>query len=360
MSDKQSLIRGCMLGMAVGDAMGHMVDAKSWVEITQTYGPNGLLGYDLVNGYADVTSYTQIAAYTANALLLGATRTKLRQKKATPVMYIGTALREWARTQQFSTPERNYCWLTAVPQMKRRFCMDTGLLDALSRQSLGTMETPVYPSFKPSCLPEAVVIALLYREFGLDEAGRDLLAAQSAALTHGDEEGFLSCAVLAHAMGVILQGERDADVIMQQTVDAISMQFGNYPRLNRIWEALQYARTLADSDAVSAQTAMERLECRTAPQVLSGAMYACMTCHGDFDTAIITSVNHSGRSAAVGAITGAILGAAMGEEALPDFYLDCLEPVDALKEIADDMAAGCPSKDLYDDDWDRKYLNVGA
>ena len=56
MAARQSSYRGCLLGMAVGDAMGNTVDSRSWQEIQEDYGPNGLLGYDLVNGYADVTS----------------------------------------------------------------------------------------------------------------------------------------------------------------------------------------------------------------------------------------------------------------------------------------------------------------
>ena len=35
--------------------MGYTVDSLSIQEIRQSYGPNGLLGYDLVNGYADGT-----------------------------------------------------------------------------------------------------------------------------------------------------------------------------------------------------------------------------------------------------------------------------------------------------------------
>ena len=108
--------------------------------------------------------------------------------------------------------------------------------------------------------------------------------------------------------------------------------------------------------------AMEQLRCETAPEVLAGALYACITCHGDFDAAMITAVNHSGRSAAVGAVTGAILGARLGEGALPEFYLECLEPTQYLQELADDLVHGCPmdfGSNLFDDDWDRKYLHGG-
>ena len=39
--------RGCLLGLAIGDAMGYTVEDKSWDEIQTEYGPEGLLGFDL-------------------------------------------------------------------------------------------------------------------------------------------------------------------------------------------------------------------------------------------------------------------------------------------------------------------------
>ena len=41
MAELQSAHRGCLLGLAVGDAMGYAVDSKSWAEIQEDYGPNG-------------------------------------------------------------------------------------------------------------------------------------------------------------------------------------------------------------------------------------------------------------------------------------------------------------------------------
>ena len=92
-------------------------------------------------------------------------------------------------------------------------------------------------------------------------------------------------------------------------------------------------------------------------------MYACLVSGDDFDTAMITAVNHSGCSAAVGALTGAILGAKLGQDALPEFYLECLEPAAYLAELADDLAQGCPmdlGSAMFDDDWDRKYVHGGG
>ena len=364
MRGKISTFRGTLLGLAVGDAMGYTVDRKSLEEIRECYGPNGLLGYDLMNGYAEVSSYTQLAAFTANGMLLGLTRGKVQGKMAPLVRYIGLALREWSRSQQYSLPERNYCWLSSVPELKRRRCMDTRMLDALSRENLGTPETPVYRNDYPSALTEVIPVALLRDYLGYDQDSIDRLGAETVALTHGEPQAFLSGAVLTHVLTRLLQDPQEpVEELIRGTVEAVQIQFGReFGETTRIWELLQYAQTLAANENITQMDAMEQLSCRTAPEVLAGVLYACLTCHGDFDAAMITAVNHSGRSAAVGAITGAVLGLRMGEEALPDFYMDCLEPLDLLRQLADDLAQGCPldrNSLMFDDDWDRKYLHAG-
>jgi len=365
MPDKRALFRGALLGLAVGDAMGYTVDSKTLEEIRTDYGPNGLLGYDLVNGYADVTSYTQLAAFSANGLLLGLTRGRMRMKMAPLVRYIALAVREWSRSQHYSEQEKNYCWLSTQPELKRRRCMDTWMLSTLSRDTMGTMEEPISRSDHPSALTEVIPVALLAGILELSQEELDRLGAETVALTHGDPVAFLSGAALTHAMSQLLRcPELTVAERVQDVIDHIQLQFGReYGQTTKLWELLQLAMMLAESETVSQADAMERLGCRTAPEVLAGALYACATCHGDFDAAMITAVNHSGRSAAVGAITGAILGLALGEEALPDFYLDCLEPAEILRELADDLLQGCPMdlrSSLFDDDWDRKYLHGGV
>ena len=363
MANLQEIFRGAMLGLAVGDAMGNTVDRRSLEDIRADYGPNGLLGYDLVNGYAEVTSYTQLAAFAANGLLIGLTQARVQGKASPLLRYVGLALKEWSRSQQYSEPEKNYCWLSTLPELRRRRCMDTRMLDALSRP-LGTMEEPQYRSDQPSALTVTLPVALACADLGLTKDQTDLLGARCVALTHGDPQTFLSAAALTHVFSLLLEdGQMPLSVVLELARDAVQLQFGpRYPQITRIWELLQYAEALAASEKFSQMEAMERLRCRTAPEVLAGVLYACATCHGDFDAALITAVNHSGRSAAVGALTGAILGLRMGSRALPEFYLDCLEPADLLMELADDLTqAGQIGRfsQIFDDDWDRKYLHGG-
>ena len=364
MTEKRGIFRGALLGLAVGDAMGYTVDSKNLAEIREDYGPNGLLGYDLVNGYADVTSYTQLAAFSANGLLLGLTRGRMRMKMAPLVRYIGLAVKEWSRSQHYCEQEKNYCWLSNLPEMKRRRCMDTWILSTLSRENLGTMEDPISHSDHPSALTEVIPVAMLAGITNISQEELNRLGAEAVALTHGNPSAFLSGAALTHAMGQLIRcPEMTLKERVQDVIDAIQFQFGrDYGQTTKIWELLQLAMMLASSEDISQADAMEQLGCRTSPEVLAGALYACATSHGDFDAAMITAVNHSGRSAAVGAVTGALLGAYMGEDALPEFYMESLEPTGILRELADDLLHSCPTDlaaTLFDDDWDRKYLHGG-
>ena len=359
MRAKYEVFRGALLGIAVGDAMGNTVDRMSLEQIRLDYGPNGLLGYDLANGCAEVTSYTQLAAYAANGLLLGLTRGQMDKL----VNYTGLALKEWARCQQYIGSGRNFCWISKVPELRRRRCMDGTMLDALGRP-LGTPETPANRSRQPSGLTAVFPVALLSQSLGLTAAETDRLGAETVALTHGDPEAFISGAALTHSICLLLkQPDISVDELLEDTISAIREQFdARYPQNAAIWELLQLAKIMAGNQRFSPVEAMEHLHCQTAAEVLAGVLYACTTCHDDFDTALITAVNHSGRSAAVGAITGGLLGIKMGARALPEFYLECLEPACKLVELADDLSRGAPvdvMSRLFDDEWDQKYIHCG-
>lgn len=352
--------RGVLLAMAVGDALGRPIDSRSLDEIRRDYGPGGLMGYDLSGDYADITSYTQLAAFSANGLLLGLTRGQAQGRPTKLIRFLTAAIREWSRSQGYHPPQPNICWLSGVPAMRRKFCMDNRMLDALSKENLGTLEEPKLRSSHPGGLTSAISLALLQQDLQLEADEIDRLAAETAALTHGEPEAYITAAALCHMLCMLLKNpETTAQELVNQTANTVGAQFAQGGRL---WENLQFALVLAGSPHIPAKNAMENLGCKSASEVLAGAVYAYATCGRDFDTAVITAVNHSGRSSAVGAIAGAMLGAVLGEEGVPDFYLESLEAAPYLKELADDMSTGFSemvNKSLFDMEWERKYLSAG-
>ena len=355
MGEKQSAYMGCLLGLAVGDAMGFPVDDKTWEDICAEYGPNGLLGYDLRNGSAEVTSHTQIAAYIANALLVALTR----GRHGSYVQYITLALREWAKRQHFPRdPDKSPFWVSQLPQLRKRACKDARMLDALRAETLGETEHAINNAVSAGSLPEAVAIALFFDPRRMEPSQVGTLAADALALTHGNPETFLTGVTLAYALaGILQQPECSLEEQFLQACSAMQSQFGfRFPQGDLVEQRIVSAIEQAKSSQFTPRDGIERLECYTASSCLAGAVYACLKYPDDFDNAMILAVNHSGSSSAVAALTGAILGAKMGREALPDFYLESLEAAPALEQLALDLATGSLTSGLFNDDWDHRYV----
>lgn len=343
---------GCLLGLAVGDAMGYAVDEKTWDEICEDYGPDGLLGYDSVNGRAVASSHTQVAAYVANGLLLAITRGKHESASR----FVGVALKEWARKQHLpGDPEKCYCWVSHMNVMRQRRCKDIRMLDAL-RMDLGTPEKPANRHATPGALTGAMMVGLAYDEKYMDPRQVGILGARVVALTNGSPYAYLSGAVLANLVaGILHEPELSLQAQIQQAIDAMQLQFAGYSQVEEVAAYLRRVIGLAQSGKEPRQV-MEEFSCRDSHECLAAALYACIVSPEDFDGAMILAINHSGRSGAVGALVGGILGAALGAEALPEFYLENLECGDILQTLAVDLSTGSPMSGLFNDDWDYKYI----
>ena len=355
MDERISICRGCLLGIAVGDAMGHIVDEKSWSEIQEDYGPNGLLGYDLVNGCAAGSSYTQTATFVTNGLLLAVTR----GKPELYLRYVGLSLREWARAQHFPRdPEKSYCWVSKIPQMRVRKCKDSRMLAALRFPELGNMERPSNRAATPGGLTGSMAAGLVCNGRHLPRNQAVRLGAQIVALTHGDPETWFAGSVLCEVIAALAERtEKSLRDVFSDSIDKMQSTFGaDYAQAHTLADALKKAICKAEQTEDDPRGVMESFGCETAAQCLAASMYACLTAEQDFDSTLILAVNHSGRSAAVGAIVGGILGTRMGAEALPEFYMESLEPASVLEELTGDLAVGSPTAGLFDDDWDHKYV----
>ena len=346
--------RGCLLGLAVGDAMGLPVDGMTWDQIQENYGPHGLLGYDLRSDFAEITSYTQVAAYLCNALLLSVSRGNGDKM----LEFATLGLREWTRSQQFARdPESSYCWVAKLPAFRRRHCRDARMLDTLRLLVMGFPDKAPNRYNAPGSLTAAIAVGMFYHPQRLTPPQIGELTSRIVRITHGDPTAFLSAAVLAYAVtGILMEPQLPLEEQFHSAISAANHQFQKaYPEMATVAQTLSNALDLA-ATAQPMGEVMEQLQCNNAMNCVAGAIYASVANQQDFDTAMITAVNHSGYSSAVAGIAGAVLGAKMGFAALPEFYLESLEPVKALCTLADDMVSFTPTKGLFDDDWDMKYV----
>ena len=344
MDDLKSAYRGCLLGLAVGDALGNPADKLTMAQIREDFGPNGLMGYD--GDVGRVTSHTQLCAFTANGLLLGQTRGQVSGKMAPFVRYMALSQREWAKAQRpYATLERTYCWVYWVDEFRRRACADPRMIEMLSADHIGSLDEPINRLDGCGSLTAAVATGL----FGADTAR---LGAEAVALTYGHSTAILSGAILSELVYRTIH-RRSADLrqLVEESLVRVEEVFADqFPKTRTVTAAVRYAMDLA----AEGPNAIEQLVCQTAPQVLAGAVYTMIRCGNDFDAAMIAAVNHSGRSAAVASVVGAVLGAKLGHREIPEFYLENLEAAEDLWALADDLCLGCPS--VMEMDWDRKYI----
>jgi ADP-ribosylglycohydrolase len=260
-------------------------------------------------------------------------------------------------------PARPVCWLFREKEMCRRHCIDTRMKEVILRKQFGTPEERYNSMTTPSTLTAAVGAAMFYDPADMDKGEITRLGMETVALTHGDPMAFLPGAAVTELVTAALAAPgQDLETQIQQAMADFTARFDpEYHRyVSQINNLVKTAQNMSRDLRTDPMDAMEKLQCRTGAQVLAGVIYALLAGEEDFDASLIIAVNHSGASAAVGALVGAILGARLGMEALPEFYLECLECREILQELADDLYQGCPIESgdvFFDDEWDGKYCH---
>src|SRR5690554_4129614 len=90
---------GCLLGGAIGDALGAPVEFMSRADILRTFGSEGIVGYaSAYGGIGRITDDTQMTLFTAEGLI----RAWVRQCDRGITTYEGVtanAYLRWLRTQ---------------------------------------------------------------------------------------------------------------------------------------------------------------------------------------------------------------------------------------------------------------------
>ena len=94
-----SKFKGCLIGGAVGDALGYAVEFMPASTIFQKYGKKGITEYELRHGVAEISDDTQMTLFTATGLLVGTTRGMARGIMGNYEGYIAYSYRDWYRTQ---------------------------------------------------------------------------------------------------------------------------------------------------------------------------------------------------------------------------------------------------------------------
>ena len=356
--DKRDRIRGAMIGCAAGDALGYPVKVLSEAAIVERYGLRGITAYDLdENGTARITADTQLMLLSANGILFAHTRGALRGIMAPVYQYFDAFYMDWYRLQTEKQPRRARCgWINAYPALSAKRAPSPTSMRVFSSDKFGSMDKPVNDSKGSGCLLRAAPIGLSYSD---DPAYILDLAANTAALTHGNEVTWVASGVLALIISLIIHQELSIAEAVNETLKALDKSFPDsrkavHELLSSIWSARPLATSASsDLDAIHALG-----EGWVSNEALAIGILCALRYENDIAGAMTFAANHGGNSNATAAIAGMLVGARIGFNAIPDRFVDRLELVDVILELADDVTTDCPMSDWGPSNpvWEHKYI----
>ncbi len=332
--DAQHQFRGCLLGGAVGDALGAPVEFMSLSRICKHYGFGGIRDFAEFGGRkGTITDETQMTLFTAEGLI----RAVVRERHKGVANYsevMANAYQRWLRTQDDANahglnpliPEPG--WLYGVKELRAQRAPGR-----TNRAELRTVAVLGQPSSNDSKGCGAVMRMAPVGLFATDVEESFELGCQLSALTHGHPTACLAGGALAAMITAIRLGASLPDAL-DTALDCLEGRPGHV----ELVAALQMAEDLACEGSDSDTAIHELGRGWRADEALSIAVY-CALRSSSFSDGVIMAVNHNGDSDTTGALAGNLLGALWGEQGIPSNWLKQLELRKVITEVADDLLA---------------------
>ncbi|ECX5877017.1 ADP-ribosylglycohydrolase family protein [Salmonella enterica] len=325
----RSAFRGCLLGGAVGDAMGLPEEFTQLAEIIRKYGPQGVTCYQpCYGGVGKFSDDTQMTLFTAEGLLRGYVD-EIKHGVARYEQLGATALIRWLKTQGISNPtiKTDNTGLIWCKSLHSRRAPGGTCLSALT-----AMPYPGAPAKNDSKGCGAVMrmapVGLFCWVTG--RADTFQLANRLGALTHAHDSGYLSGGVLAVLIQKLL-GSLDLKAACQEAMGELKRFSGHEETLAAMQAALRLAEKPFSREAIK-----KLGEGWVGEEALAISVYCALTAQ-DFRSGIINAINHDGDTDSTGAICGNLLGAMWGQEAIPEEWLEPLELRELVASLGDDL-----------------------
>ena len=304
-------LAGCLLGGALGDALGYPVEFEKVSQMSQDH------DFDKIVGKLIVSDDTQMTLFTANALLLDG---NLR-------INTWNCYQDWLETQfkqgKSELSHRPISWLMEYPEMYASREPGRTCLMTLMRGILGDLNESINQSKGCGALMRVAPLAFIDREDPYS------VAIENSALTHGHQMSHIASAALVGLLRYISEGETlcDSVSLMRQDIKRIFM--GSL-EVKVFDDLLQQAIFASEKDFDDMEIISRLGEGWVAEETLAIALYCSLKYSNDLKKALRVAVLHDGDSDSTGSVTGQILGTLLGAKKLPQEEikrLDLLEPL---------------------------------
>jgi ADP-ribosylglycohydrolase len=339
--------QGCLIGGAIGDALGYIVEFMSIGEIKRRFGVDGIrdLVCDNMSGKALISDDTQMTLFTAEGLLWADYRGRHKGISS----YEGCVFysyQRWLYTQTRRLASQEYNWildndelvyksdLLSVQELFARRAPGNTCLTALSgsiNQKFGLIGRPMNNSKGCGGVMRVAPVGLYF--YNSPERAFKV-AAECAAITHGHPSGYLSAGVLATIIAEIIAGKE----LKRATMTSIEI-LKTYEGHEECLDILNKVLHLLDADMEAFEAVRQIGEGWVGEEALAIALYCALKYPNDFKEALWLSVNHSGDSDSTGAICGNILGAYLCIKRIPEKWVNGVEIADVILKMADKISS---------------------
>jgi len=333
--DRTSRFRGCMLGGAVGDALGAPVEFMDLAEIRARFGPDGVR--DMAPAYGRpggaITDDTQMTLFTAEGFLRARVQEIERGISGIPGM-VAMAYQRWLRTQGQGGPaagERDG-WLLSHRELFSRRAPGNTCLSALMGAARSGGSGPARNDSKGCGGVMRVAPVGLYAAGSHPPEQAFAWGCEVAALTHGHPTGQLPAGVLA---AVICELASGGD--LPGAIRHAKGMLRERPNHGETLDAIERAERLAANAGPDAEVPAGLGQGWVAEEALAIAL-GCALRAGSLEQGVIMAANIIGDSDSTAAITGNLLGAMLGVQEIPERWLAPLELRGVIIEVADDLA----------------------
>lgn len=354
---------GCLLGGAVGDALGAPIEFFSLSEIRAKYGENGISDYvEFENNIGEFTDDTQMTLFTAEALLRAYHRGMLRGIGGALNAIAHHSYLRWLHTQNSSVNFDNIKdgvydvekgWLIKEKVLYSRRSPGNTCISALRGGIAGTIDDKLNDSKGCGTIMRVAPVGLMFEG---DNENAFKIACELSAITHGHPTGYLSAGFFASIISDLAIG-----IELRRSID-------NAMRILKKWDdhretenAVNAAidlieKTKTSSDEISADLIQNLGQGWIAEEALSIALYSSLCFEKDFKQGALFSVNHSGDSDSTGSIAGNILGLINGIEKIPVNWINNLIGHEIVKQVAEDLHVKIKGDSFNTDEiWWEKY-----
>ena len=204
--ERSQRIAGCILGGAIGDALGWPVEFLSSLAIRKAYGEEGIQDLDLKDKpCAEFTDDTQMTFFSAEGALRYLSAQKQAKKSPDFATIMHASYRRWLFTQQ--TPKAKdqpilNGWLYACHTLHVRRAPGNSCLQSLNESWIGSVNDPINDSKGCGAVMRAAPLGIVF-----DAEDAFTYGMMAGAITHGHPSGYLSSAALARIIAGKLSGD---------------------------------------------------------------------------------------------------------------------------------------------------------